>query len=111
MSRGPPPLPGCATTPPIVVGEVGEVVNDELLRYHFGARAALPVPRERAAAGARARRLERIRGSARGSDQRRSLSRVYSVGHAGIALNPTGLFGSWKADRFGVPVWMFWWKP
>jgi hypothetical protein len=38
VSRGPPPLPGCATTPRIVVGEVGEVVNDELLRYRFEAR-------------------------------------------------------------------------
>jgi hypothetical protein len=37
VSRGPPPLPGCATTPRIVVGEVGEVVNDELLRYRFEA--------------------------------------------------------------------------
>jgi hypothetical protein len=36
---------------------------------------------------------------------------TYGVGHRGIALNPTGLFGSWKANWFGVPVWMFWWKP
>ena len=32
-------------------------------------------------------------------------------GHPITAVKPTGLFGFWKALRFGVPKWMFWWKP
>jgi hypothetical protein len=29
---------------------------------------------------------------------------AYAVGHRGIAVNPTGLFGSWNANWLGVPV-------
>ncbi len=32
-------------------------------------------------------------------------------GHPKTAVKPTGLFGFWKALWFGVPKWMFWWKP
>jgi hypothetical protein len=66
------------------------------------AKPALPPPGGGAAATPRValRPIGAISGSSSGA-----------YGHRGMAVNPTGLFEFWKANWFGVPVWMFWWKP